>query len=182
MKSNTTFNCLHCREKHVCDPRNHGRQCYCGKPECRRASKAASQRRWVGKPENENYFRGAENIERVRQWRKEHPGYWRRKKAGKQDALQDRCAGQEAGSKEVVGSRVPDALQDLCRGQPALLVGIISVMTGHGLQEDIAASARSFLTRGEDILRMVRRGPQTPRDENQTRPVPAEAAACAPPI
>ena len=182
MKSTTTFNCLHCREKHVCDPRNRGRQCYCGKPECRQASKADSQRRWAGKPENENYFRGAENIERVRQWRKEHPGYWRRKKSGKQDALQDPCTGQEAGSKEVVGSRVPDALQDLCRSQPALLVGIISMMTGHGLQEDIAASARSFLTRGEDILRMVRRGPQNPRDENQTRPVPAEAAACATPI
>ena len=179
MKSNTTFNCLHCREKHISDPRNRGRQCYCGKPECRRASKAASQRRWVGKPENENYFRGAENIQRVRQWRKEHPGYWRREKPGKQDALQDLCPGQDAGNKTVVDPRVPDALQELCSSQPALLVGIISMMTGHGLQEDIAASARSFLTRGEDILRMVRRGPQTPRDENQTRPVPAEAAACA---
>jgi len=179
MKSKTTFNCLHCREKHVCDPRNRGRQCYCGKPECRQASKAASQRRWAGKPENENYFRGPENIERVRQWRKGHPGYWLRKKPRKQDALQDLCPGQEAGNKEVADSRVPDGLQDLCRSQPALLVGIISMMTGHGLQEDIAASARSFLTRGEDILRMVRRGPQTPRDENQTRSVPAEAAACA---
>lgn len=179
MKSKKTFNCLHCREKHVCDPRNRGRQCYCGKPECRRASRAASQRRWVGKPENENYFRGPENIERVRQWRKEHPGYWRRKKSWKQDALQDLCPRQDAGSKEVVNPRAPDALQDLYSSQPALLVGIISMMTGHGLQEDIAASARSFLTRGEDILRMVRRGPQNPRDENQTRPVPAEAAACA---
>jgi hypothetical protein len=104
MKSKTTFNCLHCREKHVCDPRNRGRQCYCGKPECRQASKAASQRRWAGKPENENYFRGPENIERVRQWRKEHPGYWRRKKPGKQDALQDLCQGQDAGNKAVVDS------------------------------------------------------------------------------
>lgn len=182
MKSKTSFNCLHCREKRSCDPRNRGRQSYCGKPECRKASKAASQGRWAGKQENENYFRGAENVERVRQWRKEHPGYWRRTTAGKQDALQDPCTGQEAGGKEVVEPAVPDALQDLCRSQPALLVGIISMMTGHGLQEDIAASARSFLTRGEDILRMVRRGPQNPRDENQTRPVPAEAAARASPI
>lgn len=136
----------------------------------------------MGKPENENYFRGVENIERVRQWRKEHPGYWRRKKSGKEDALQDLCIEQDAGSKQVGNLSDPDALQHLCRGQPALLVGIISMMTGHGLQEDIAASARSFLTRGEDILRMVRRGPQNPRDENQTRPVPAEAAACAPSI
>ena len=60
------------------------------------------------------------------------------------------------GGKEVVGSRVPDALQDLCRSQPALLVGIIAMMTGSVQQEDIAASARSFLARGADILRMGR--------------------------
>ena len=124
IQSKTTFKCLHCSEKLICEPRNRGRQCYCAKPECRRASKAASQRRWEGKPENENYFRGPENIERVRQWRKEHPGYWRRKKP-----------------------EIQDALQDLCLSQPALLVGIISVMTGYGLQEDIAASARSFSRR-----------------------------------
>jgi len=159
MKSKTTFKCLQCREQHICDPRNRGRQCYCGKPECQRASKAASQRRWAGKPENENYFHGTENAERVRQWRKEHPGYWRKKKAGREDALQEICCGQEVTGKQVAEVRVRDALQDICRSQPALLVGLISVMTGHALQEDIAASARSFLTRGEDILRMVRRGP-----------------------
>jgi hypothetical protein len=157
MKSKTTFKCLHCREKRVADPRNRVRQCYCGKLECQKASKAASQRQWAGKKENENYFRGEDNIERVRQWRKAHPGYWRRKRAGKEDALQDPCTRQDAGCKEVVESAPPDALQDLCLAQPALLVGIISVMTGHGLQEDIAASARSFLTRGADILRMGRR-------------------------
>ena len=182
MKSQTTFNCLHCREKHGCDRRNQGRQCYCGKPECRRASKAASQERWAGKAENENYFRGPENRERVRQWRKEHPGYWRGKRPGEQDALQDPCRRQDGGDKEVMKVSAPDALQEICLSQPALLVGIIAIMTGHALQEDIAASARSFLTRGEDILRMVRRGPENPKDENQTRPVSAAAAARASPI
>lgn len=161
IKTNTTFNCLHCMENHICDPRNRGRQSYCRKPECRQASKAASQRRWVGKPQNANYFRGTENCERVRLWRKEHPGYWRRKPV-KQDALQDPIMEQVDERKDVVKSPFPDALQDLCCGQPALLVGIISMMTGSGLQEDIAANARSLLTRGEDVLRMVRRGPHTP--------------------
>ena len=89
---------------------------------------------------------------------------------------------QETDNKEVEESGVSDALQDIYLSQPALLVGIISIMTGHGLQEDIAASARSFLSRGEDILRMVRRGPENPKDENQTRLVPAATAACAPTI
>jgi hypothetical protein len=35
-------------------------------PECRKASKVESQRRWLSKPENQNHFRGSANVERVR--------------------------------------------------------------------------------------------------------------------
>ena len=174
--------CLHCSHLFAPDPRNRGRQKYCSAPACRQASKQASQRRWARQPANRDYFRGPDHVRRVQQWRREHPGYWRRPpRPGR--TLQESCPAQVVAVQGVVAAPLPEpsgpALQDLCRSQPALLVGIISMMTGHGLQEDIAASARSFLTRGEDILRMVRRGPQNPRDENQTRPVPAEAAACA---
>jgi hypothetical protein len=41
---------------------------------------------------------------------------------------------------------------------------------------------KSFLTRGEDILRMERGGPQNPNHENQTHSVSAPAAARAAPI
>ena len=47
-------------------------------PPCRQASKAASQQRWLHKPANRDYFTGPTQVERVRQWRKAHPGYWRR--------------------------------------------------------------------------------------------------------
>jgi hypothetical protein len=182
MKSKTKFKCLHCREEHKCDPRNRGRQCYCQKAECRKASKVASQKRWTGKPENENYFCGAENVDRVRQWRKEHPGYWRKKRAGREDALQETCNAQDTEGELFAEATFLDTLQDICRPQPALLVGLIAILTGHALQEDIAASARSFLTRGEDILRMVRGGPQNPSHENQTHSVSAATAARAAPI
>jgi hypothetical protein len=33
-------------------------QCYCLASTCRAASKAASQARWLAKPENQDYFRG----------------------------------------------------------------------------------------------------------------------------
>ena len=68
--------CLHCGTFFIPDPRNRHHQQYCGEPECRRASKAASQRRWQSRPENADYFRGAENVARVQAWRKAHPGYW----------------------------------------------------------------------------------------------------------
>jgi hypothetical protein len=38
-----------------------------------------SQKRWLQKPENQDYFRGSQNVQRVQRWRKANPGYWRRK-------------------------------------------------------------------------------------------------------
>ena len=179
MNAKTKYKCLHCNEIHLADYRNRGRQCYCSKPECRRASKAHSQQQWLSKPENKNHFRGSENCERVRQWRQTHPGYWCKKRAVAEEPLQETCSAQAAVNEEVVTSSVPDALQDICFSQPALLVGLISVMTGHALQEDIAASTRSFLSRGEDILRMRPRVPENQSHEKQTRPVSRTFTASA---
>jgi hypothetical protein len=36
--------------------------------------------------------------------------------------------------------------------QPAVMVGLISMMTGSALQEDIAAATRALLSKGQDIL------------------------------
>ena len=156
MKQKTTRKCLNCSEQFFPDPRNRERQCHCGKPECQKVSKAESQRRWTRKPENKNYFRGAEITDRVRQWRKANPGYRRKKKPDPVDVQQDSCDTQDAGVVDVVGLEAGGVLQDVCLVQPALLVGIIAVLTGHVQQEDIASSARSFLARGADILRMGR--------------------------
>jgi hypothetical protein len=35
--------------------------------------------------------------------------------------------------------------------QPAVMVGLISMMTGSALQEDIAATTRALLSKGQDI-------------------------------
>ena len=50
------------------DPRNRRHQYYCSAPDCRAASKAASQARWLAKPENQSY------VARVRAWRRAIPG------------------------------------------------------------------------------------------------------------
>src|SRR5271154_2291304 len=46
-------------------PRNRRHQFYCSASGCRAASKAASQARWLAKPENQSYFRGPVNVARV---------------------------------------------------------------------------------------------------------------------
>ena len=81
--------CQHCQTFFDPDPRSARRQRYCSQPACRHASKATSQRRWLHKPANRDYFTGPTQVERVRQWRKAHPGYWRRHTARPADALQD---------------------------------------------------------------------------------------------
>jgi len=182
MSSKTTFKCLHCNEEHHCDARNRGRQRYCPKPDCRRASKAASQRQWVARAENRNYFRGIENCERVRQWRLANPGYWRNKRPAPESTLQDSLTPQSTENQSLAPPDISLALQDLCLSQPALLVGLISVVTGHALQEDIAASTHFFVNRGRDILRMVPGRSAFPHHENQAHPVPRTHAARASPI
>jgi hypothetical protein len=81
MKASGQRKCLHCGEFYQPDRRNRRHQRYCAKPECRKRSKAQSQRRWLQRPENQTYFRGPDNCQRVKAWRQRHPGYGRKKKA-----------------------------------------------------------------------------------------------------
>ena len=71
--------CASCGESFTPDPRNARHQRYCGQPACRAASKRASQAKWLAKPENRNYHRGAAALARVQAWRQAHPGYSRGK-------------------------------------------------------------------------------------------------------
>jgi hypothetical protein len=88
MSSPSSCKCFHCREFFIPCPNSRHTQRYCAKAECRKASKAAAQAKWLNKAENRSYFRGPENVERVQRWRERHPGYWRKKRS-RPDALQD---------------------------------------------------------------------------------------------
>ncbi len=86
--------CKCCRKLFRPDPRNRHHQYYCSAPSCRAASKAASQARWLGRPENRDYFRGPVHVARVQAWRSRHPRYWR-KERGVDPALQDVSTAQQ---------------------------------------------------------------------------------------
>jgi hypothetical protein len=132
MKGPARRKCLCCQEFYLPDHRNLRHQRYCCKPACRKESKAQSQRRWLQRPENQNYFWGPENSQRVKDWRKRHPGYWR-KKTPVQVALQEDCQEQIPPNEGVNRSA---ALQEVFLMQPAVVVGL-------ALYDD-----RPFVTRG----------------------------------
>lgn len=61
--------CLHCHKNFTPDYRNTYHQRYCTKERCRKASKKASQKRWLTK--NPGFFKGPEHVVRVQIWRQE---------------------------------------------------------------------------------------------------------------
>lgn len=146
--------CKHCGKLYRVNPRRRDLQKYCCEPACQRASHAASQRRWLAKPENRNQFREPDNIKRVQAWRIAHPGYWRRRYK-RPDALQDVIPSQPVDVEKDTPGLIRGALQDVLPSQLTVLVGVISSLTGSALQEEIVQSMRQFQTRGELILGMV---------------------------
>jgi len=144
--------CLNCHNFFTPDYRNVKRQKYCSKPECLKASKAASQRKWLQKKENNNYFRDDKNVLRVQEWRKKHPGYWRRKSPEDNNALQDSLAEKDVNKQAVKEQLTTSALQDVLIGQQAVLIGLIAQFSGNALQDDIVKTIRRLQQLGNDIF------------------------------
>ena len=183
MKCSAQRKCKHCSEFYLPDRRNVHHQRYCSELACRKQSKAESQRRWLQKPDNQNYFCGSHNSQRVKAWRKFHPGYWRKKKSAPPEPLQEVYMTQVAQNQEVTKAEVPDTLQEVLLMQPAVMVGLISTMSGSALQEDIAATTRALLRKGQDILAMRPRVTTIRyNDENQMGTLSGTVAPCAAPV
>lgn len=168
MSSPSSCKCLHCREVFVPCSNNRGTQRYCSKAECRKASKVAAQAKWLKKPQNRCYFRGPENVERVRRWREHHPGYWRKRIAPPADPLQDLAPIELSQIEPVTLNEVRliagdflvnepprpphGALQDLASVQVPLLAGVVSLLVGDALQDRFAVFARQLVDRGKRVL------------------------------
>jgi len=169
MSSPSSCKCLHCREFFIPCPNSRHTQRYCAKAECRKASKAAAQAKWLHKPENRSYFRGPENTERVRRWRERHPGYWRKKRSSRQDALQDLVPIEVSQNQPLTLDEInlladdfnlceppkapsAGALQDLACVQVPLLAGVVSLLIGDALQDRFATFARELVDRGKRVL------------------------------
>ncbi len=203
--------CKHCNDLFFADVRNRGRQKYCAKPACRKASKAASQRHWVGQSVNRDYFKGAAHCERVRQWRLRNPGYWRRSKARDESLIQDTLNPQSV-AYSALTTAVGGALQDPLPVQPAaestlgkadeamatvpvpapcalqdpslalcLLLGHFQLLLGDALQEDMASMLSRLHKNGRKLLESTG-GFFLPSNERQTYFAPRAPTASTAPL
>lgn len=152
MGPNKNTKCKNCKRLFIPDHRNRDRQKHCSREKCQKASKAASQKKWLSKPENKGHFTGPVNVLRVQEWRRQNPGYWKRKYLNKKDALQDPLTVQIPENNEDKHQTATDALQDLLTCQPPVIIGLISNFIGSALQDDIAATLLRMQQSGQDIL------------------------------
>ena len=145
--------CPHCNQLFLSDARNGSSQKFCCRtPECRKASKKDSQKRWFEKPENQDYFRSSQNQDRVREWRKSHPGYWRRKSLKKSPPLQDAITPELIETKQECVKLEFGPLQDIINAQPIVLLGLIANITADTLQDSMANTVRCLIKLGLDII------------------------------
>jgi hypothetical protein len=155
------------------------RQKFCSEPACKSASKTQSQRRWLDKPGNQDYFSGPAHVERVRRWRQTHPGYWKKPGIDRDTALQDESMTQTIDLSKQSGTLTSDALQDLIFAQPFVFVGLMANLTGSALQDEIATFLHRLHTCGRDIIHPPVTGEN---DDAQTDTQPTASAPRAPPI
>jgi hypothetical protein len=161
--------CLHCNTFFKPSPRAKGRQNYCSDSACQKASKRASQQKWLQKPENQDYFRGIENVRRVQRWRAKNPGYSKtsHQALSTPDALQDVLITQVTEKKKKTTELKQEPLQELLIAQPAVLIGLIAHLSGGTLQDDIVETGRRLKQLGEDFLRQ----PYSPKGEHHVIPL-----------
>jgi hypothetical protein len=172
--------CRCCRRMFDPDYRNGYHQRYCSRPACRRASRIATQRQWRRKPENRDHFRGPDEVRRVQEWRRAHPGYWKQKSSPKSDqqpAPQQTVNMEQSSCNARPSPRPP--LQEVCLAQNPAFVGLISLVTGSTLQDDIAATARQLLLRGRNILGLHAPEPTTATASLYDRQAPHSPGAVA---
>jgi hypothetical protein len=112
-------------------------------------------------------------VRRVQEWRRAHPGYWNKQKSrsGNGQTADNKPVNPQQSSRNVPRSDLR-TLQDFCLTQDPAFVGLISMVTGSTLQEDIATTARHLLLRGQNIL-----GLKIPGQPSSTTPPPYEKAS-----
>ncbi len=127
-----TKKCLCCHIFFKPTPQSKGRQNYCSKPQCKKASKKASQKKWLSKPENSHYFKDADNVQRVQQWRTDKLNYCKKSKKhstdvdGTDKALQDTLTMQSVDKYKKIDILNKDVLQERLISQVFVLTDLIA--------------------------------------------------------
>jgi hypothetical protein len=118
----------------------------------------------MARPGNNSYYSGPVHTQRVQDWRRSHPGYWRR----------DRKKREEPGGPNALVTVLDefalrntcDALQNTCAPQLIALLGLITRLQGTTLQNIIAGEMRANMVAGYALLGIPSPQAKTPESPN----------------
>jgi hypothetical protein len=131
------------------DCRVKGQQ-YCSAAACQIQSKTDSQRRWIARPCNRDFYqRGSYAVRRVRIWRKDHPEYGKVKAVALQETISAQPSDAQPLKAELFAEVAP--LQDLKLAEHPLIVGLAAHLFGP-LQDPIASYLARIQAHGQAIL------------------------------
>ena len=156
-------NCLHCRQLFESRPSTRHHQRYCCQPACQKVRKAITNRRFH--QANPDYDKGPHNVERVRQWRRKNPAYWRRENRHggpgcqatvtpatvKLHALQVVSESQPSAQQLLELQQNIHALQVVSDRQTLLFQGLAAQLTGVALQAELGQVLDSWYDRGSQL-------------------------------
>lgn len=117
--------------------------------------------RWRARPEHKDWWRGEWNVERVRDWRAQHPGYWKRWRRKKAIALQIamnpiQTTAAKVDASPAVADCATNRVSELLKMQSPVVVGLIAQMYGTGsgvaLQDAIAQVATRLFEKGRAVI------------------------------
>ncbi len=133
--------CRYCRKLFSPHPAIGNRQICCASDACKRAKKAADNRRFARR--NPDYHRGPVAVKRVRAWRRENSGYWKRPRRRSSDAslsqapLQAELTPERLELDMVTAQERVDALQEELVAQFTLIQGLAAHLTGCALSAEL---------------------------------------------
>ena len=96
-------------------------------------------------------------MERVREWRAAHPGYWKRTKKKEKGPLQNAMklpglADLREDKASLDGGCVTKRIPSLLREQSPVVVGLIAQMTGCTLQNAILEMTEKLFEKGRAVI------------------------------
>jgi len=126
-------------------------------------SKRISQKKWLDKPENRDYFRGSDNVRRMQLWREKNPGYSKRTKTKNnpenvqqslhsERPLQETLITQLIEKQKEYSDPKGHALQEALISQETVFIGLITHLTGTALQDVIVRHGQEMRRSGDYFL------------------------------
>jgi hypothetical protein len=111
---------------------------------------AENRRAWLARPENACYCRDNPKAkERTKEWRKRHPGYWKKARRAMGGTLSEQ---RMAGNRDRNGRRGAALPEERLPDDP-VIIGLIAEIAGSTLPEQIARVYRDVVAKGREIIR-----------------------------